>query len=125
MPENDRGIKLTCNVENGVEVEFNAALMQRLIQNLLQNAYKYGREKGHVCLALKKADGRAVLSVKDDGIGISPDDIDKIWQRFWQADPSRNERGSSGLGLSMVKEIQNFTAARQGLKALPVRAANS
>ncbi len=119
VPEDDRGIELTCNVENGIEAEFNAALMQRLIQNLLQNAYKYGREKGHVCLTLKKADGRAVLSVKDDGIGIAPDDIDKIWQRFWQADPSRNESGSSGLGLSMVKEIAEFHGGTARVESSP------
>ena len=50
----------------------------------------------------------AVLSVKDNGIGIAPENQDKIWQRFWQEDPSRGENGSSGLGLAMVKEIAEF-----------------
>ncbi len=47
------------------------------------------------------------MSVKDDGIGIAKEDIAKIWERFYQADPSRtaNENGNMGLGLSMVKWI--------------------
>ena len=108
MPENKRGIELTCDVESGIEAEFNPALMQRLIINLLQNGYKYGKENGHVTLSLRKMEQKMVLSVKDDGIGIAPEDLEKIWQRFWQADPSRNDSGSSGLGLSMVKEIVDF-----------------
>ncbi len=53
------------------------------------------------------ADG-AELSVTDDGIGIAPENLDKVWQRFWQADASRGEDGGSGLGLAMVKEIAQF-----------------
>ncbi len=108
VPEDPRGIKLTCNVENGIEAKFNPALMQRLIINLLQNGYKYGKENGNLILSLEKDGDKIQLSVKDDGIGIMPEDLNKIWQRFWQEDPSRNDRGSSGLGLAMVKEIVEF-----------------
>jgi two-component system sensor histidine kinase BaeS len=46
-----------------------------------------------------------VIRVKDNGIGIKKEDLDKIWQRFWQADSSRGSEGGNGLGLAMVKEI--------------------
>ena len=78
------------------------------MQNLLQNAYKYGRAGGHIRVSLVREDGAAVLRVADDGAGIAAEDIDKIWQRFWQADASRGEDGGSGLGLSMVREMAEF-----------------
>lgn len=108
IPANSRGISLETDIQPQVEAVFNPALMSRVIQNLLQNAYKYGREQGHIWLSLKKEGDRAVLRVRDDGIGIAREDQGKIWQRFWQADASRGEDGGSGLGLAMVREIAEF-----------------
>lgn len=108
LPENRRGIELKCDIEDNLEADFNPALMQRLIINLLQNGYKYGKEGGYIILSLKREGRKLRLSVKDNGIGIAPENMNKIWQRFWQADPARNDSGSSGLGLSMVKEIVEF-----------------
>ena len=78
--------------------------MSAVIKNLLENAYKYGREDGHILLSLSSADGRAVLRVKDDGPGIAEDKLPLVFNRFWQEDPSRSDNGSSGLGLAIVKE---------------------
>jgi two-component system sensor histidine kinase BaeS len=61
-----------------------------------------------VCLALKRTEDGAEISVTDDGIGIAAENLNKVWQRFWQADTSRSEAGSSGLGLAMVREIAQF-----------------
>lgn len=108
VPADYRGITLETDISPDVEAEYNPALMSRVIQNLLQNAYKYGKEGGHIWLSLKQENGRAVLRVRDDGIGIEAKDKDKIWQRFWQADSSRSADGGSGLGLAMVKEIAEF-----------------
>ncbi len=108
VPAADRGIRLETDIEPGVEARFNPTLLSRVIQNLLENAYKYGRENGHIRLSLRREGERAALRVEDDGVGIAPEDLDKVWQRFWQADPSRGDEGSSGLGLAMVKEIAEF-----------------
>ena len=108
MPADSRGIELTKDIEQGIVTEFNQSLMSRVVQNLLQNAYKYGSDGGHIELSLHESEGKAVLSVKDDGIGIAQENLEKIWQRFWQADASRGEDGGSGLGLAMVKEIAQF-----------------
>lgn len=105
VPADDRGIRLETEIEPGIECSFNASLISRVIYNLLQNAYKYGRDNGYVRLALDKENGNAVIKVKDNGQGIAAEDIDKIWQRFWQADSSRGPEAGNGLGLSMVKEI--------------------
>ena len=108
MPEDSRGISFTTDVPDNIEAKFNPSLMSRVVMNLLQNAYKYGRDNGHIKLTLRDGTDFVTLSVSDDGIGIAPENIPKVWQRFWQADPSRSENGSSGLGLSMVREIAHF-----------------
>ena len=108
VPAHRRGISLETDIEEKVEAAYNPALMSRVVQNLLQNAYKYGKEGGHIWLSLRR-DGRgAVLTVRDDGIGISKADQAHIWQRFWQADAARGDESGTGLGLSMVKEIAEF-----------------
>ena len=105
VPADDRGIRMEAEIEPGIECSFNASLMSRVIYNLLQNAYKYGRDNGYVRLSLGRENNDAVIRVKDNGIGIKKEDLDKIWQRFWQADSSRGAEGGNGLGLAMVKEI--------------------
>lgn len=119
MPHDSRGISLETDIKPGIEADFNPALMSRVVQNLLQNAYKYGRENGHILVGLEQRGGRALLRVRDDGIGIAPEDQDKIWQRFWQADTSRGEDGGSGLGLAMVKEIAEFHGGRASVDSEP------
>lgn len=105
VPADDRGIRMETEIDPGIECSFNASLMSRVIYNLLQNAYKYGRDNGYVRLTLSREDSDAVIRVKDNGIGIKKEDLDKIWQRFWQADSARGAEGGNGLGLAMVKEI--------------------
>lgn len=119
LPADDRGISLETDIEEGVTAAFNPTLISRVIQNLLQNAYKYGTSGGHIWLSLKSEEGRAVLRVRDDGIGIAAEDLGKVWQRFWQADASRGEDGGSGLGLAMVKEIAEFHGGSVQVESVP------
>lgn len=67
----------------------------------------------------ENADGKAVLPRCGRRSGIAPEDQDKVWQRFWQADPSRGEDGGSGLGLAMVKEIVQLHGGSVGLESTP------
>ncbi len=119
LPADDRGITLTTDIQPEVQATFNPSLLQRAVYNLLQNAYKYGKPGGHITVTLRTAGHGAALSVADDGIGIAPEDQEKIWQRFWQADPSRGEDGGSGLGLSMVQEIAAFHGGRATVDSTP------
>lgn len=97
--------RLILNIKDGIISEVDPILMSRLIQNLIENAFKYGKPDGHVWVSLDRKNNETVLSVKDDGIGIAPEQQDKVWQRFYQVDPSRSGEGGAGLGLSMVKQI--------------------
>lgn len=103
----EKGITLTAGIADGVTVRGNPELLSRLLTNLVGNAYRYGRADGHIRVDLSTADGDALLRVTDDGIGISEDDRTKIFDRFYQADPSRSDAGS-GLGLAMASEIARF-----------------
>lgn len=103
----EKGITLTAGIADGVTVRGNPELLSRLLTNLVGNAYRYGRADGHIRVDLSTADGDALLRVTDDGIGIAEDDRTKIFDRFYQADPSRSDAGS-GLGLAMASEIARF-----------------
>lgn len=96
------GVTLTCRAE-GVTLMLDVTLMTRLLNNLLSNAFRYGG--GHVTVTVRKQGTDAVLSVSDDGMGIPPEQQEKIWQRFYQVDPARSGSEGTGLGLYMVRQI--------------------
>ena len=101
------GITLKYDIEENIHVKGNRELLSRLITNMISNSYKYGNENGHIEVVLCREKGKARLTVTDDGIGIAPDDLDKVFNRFYQADSSRSG-GGTGLGLSMVREIASM-----------------
>ena len=113
-----RNITVQTELEPGVTVQGDETLLMRLLINLTENAIRYGRPGGQVKLTLRRQDGEAVGTVEDDGIGIVPEDLDKIWQRFWQADPARSG-GGAGLGLSMVRWIAQAHGGRVTVQSEP------
>ena len=119
MPEKRRGISLHTDIADGVRARFNTQLFASLVQNLLQNAYRYGKEGGSIWLALRRDGEKAVLTVRDNGIGMTPEEQEKAWQRFWQADASRSENAGSGLGLSLVKEIAELHGGTVSVTSAP------
>ncbi|WP_160214435.1 c-type heme family protein [Adlercreutzia aquisgranensis] len=90
---------------------------QRILENLLGNAVKFTPDGGHVCLRVEcePASGDVVMRVIDNGIGIHPDDQERIFERFVQVDSTSTRKyNGSGLGLALVKEyaeIQGFSVA--------------
>lgn len=116
VPDEEKGMRMETDIEDGIMCSYNASLISRVIFNLLQNAYRYGKENGFVRLSLKREGGNAILKVSDNGRGIAAEDLDKIWQRFWQADASRGN-GGSGLGLAMVKEIADLHGGSVAVKS--------
>lgn len=100
----EKNIELSWQLEEGVTIVGNKELLQRLLVNLITNAYRYGKEHGHIQVELKQTQTEVRLSVADDGRGIAQEQFAHIWQRFYQADASRSKQGS-GLGLAMVQEI--------------------
>jgi two-component system phosphate regulon sensor histidine kinase PhoR len=80
--------------------------IERLVLNLLDNALKYNQPGGEVALRLSQQDQHAVLEVSDTGIGIPPDSLPRIFERFYRVDKGRSrEEGGTGLGLAIVKHV--------------------
>ena len=103
-PHPEKRITITQNVESDIVISGNEMLLSRLVQNLIDNAYRYGKENGRIIVSLLTKNNCVLLSVKDDGIGIAEDELEKIFDRFYRSDASRTVKGT-GLGLSMVKRI--------------------
>ena len=106
-----KNIKLIRNIEKNIEINLNATLIIQLIQNLLSNADKYGKENGTIEVNLCSDDNKVILSVRDNGIGINEDQLPMIWNRFYRADVSRSETPGFGLGLPLVKKIADIHSA--------------
>ncbi len=79
-------------------------LLHMIIYNLVDNGIKYNKENGYVKINIKDDLDKAIIKIKDNGIGIPSDSMDRIFERFYRVDKSRSkEVGGTGLGLSIVK----------------------
>ena len=101
----EKRITVHRRIEDGIFIDGDQTLLIRLWMNLLENAVSYGREGGNIWISLVQDKEMISGEVRDDGIGISAEDLEHIWERFYRAEESRSSSGSSGLGLSMVKWI--------------------
>lgn len=110
-----KGISVGAHIEDGVNIMADELLIIRLYNNILENALKFS--KSAIEITLSKDQDMAIIRIEDDGIGIAQDDIERIWDRFYQADTSRNDKGS-GLGLSMVKGILKAHEAEYDVKSV-------
>ncbi len=91
------------NIEN---VKADKQKIQQVIYNLIDNAIKFSHDNSFIYVTVREKGEKAQISIKDSGSGISKEDIDKIWDRFYKSDASRGrDKKGSGLGLSIVKEI--------------------
>ena len=84
-------------------------LLEEVIQNLIDNAIKYGKDDGYVKVSLCEKDNEAIIKVEDNGIGIAASDLDRIFERFYRSDKSHSKAiGGTGLGLSIVKHAVEY-----------------
>lgn len=102
-----KSIRIDREIQENISGYVDETLFIRLWMNLIGNGITYGREGGWLKVSLREADGAAVGRVEDNGIGISGEALPHIWERFYQADPSRSgaENSGAGLGLPMVQWI--------------------
>ena len=101
------------------EIEADPSLLEQLIINLIDNAIKY-TDEGKVVLEISHNDNFVKLTVKDTGIGIPAEHINRIFERFYVVDKSRSKRhGGTGLGLSIVKHIVLLHNGKIDVKSTP------
>lgn len=104
-PAEDKDLKFIFDVPDPYSVLGDQRLIQRMIANLIDNAIKYTSEGGTVSVAIRKQDNHCVaITVIDTGIGISDQDLPRIFERFYRCDPSRSKAGI-GLGLSFARAV--------------------
>lgn len=88
-------------------IEGNSEKLYRVVFNLLDNAIRYSPDSANINTQIHEDDKHLILSIKDEGPGLSKDDLKNMFQRFYRGDPSRykNKRIGSGLGLSIAQQI--------------------
>jgi signal transduction histidine kinase len=97
-------VELSKDMPNTVEAD--QALLHQAVYNLTENALKYTPENGHVTISTLSKPGYLTFSIKDSGIGIAPDDLPRLFEKFYRGKQreARAQHGS-GLGLAIVHSI--------------------
>lgn len=100
----ERNARVAIEVAEDVEVHADKTALFRVLANLIDNAIKYTPAGGHICIETIASLKDVTVRIKDDGIGISSEDLPRVWDRLFRGNRSRTERGL-GLGLSFVRAI--------------------
>lgn len=101
----EKGVRINMEMSEDIAVEGDKEQLSELFLSIIDNAIKYNRPNGSVRLSLSKSGSWAVVKVTDSGIGIAPDALNKVFDRFYRADMSRSEIPGTGLGLPIAKGI--------------------
>ncbi len=116
--ENQVIIELVC--PPNLWASINADLLVQAVVNLLDNAVKYSEPGSSVRVQAKRAETNVAISVEDTGIGIAPEHLPRLFERFYRVDKARSRKiGGTGLGLAIVKHIANAHHGRATVASLP------
>ena len=101
--------EIILNADEDILIMANKDILWQAVYNIVDNALKYTPEHGRVEVSLIKEPKKAIISVKDNGVGISSEDIHRIFDRFYRVDKARSrETGGTGLGLSIAHSAIEF-----------------
>ncbi len=99
-------VQLASGGDAGAEVYGDEALLAVALHNLISNAIQYSPQGSRVGVGVSNSDGVVEIAVTDQGVGITEDEQDRVFERFFRTDPARSRNtGGSGLGLSIVKHV--------------------
>jgi signal transduction histidine kinase len=109
----EHGLELTVAAAANLSVRGDNEQLRQVVVILLDNAIRYSSDGGRVHVQARRDGGNALMTVHDTGIGIGPDELPHVFERFYRADEARNrESGGAGLGLAIAREL----VARHGGK---------
>ena len=100
----DKGVSFSIDVADGIDVSGEEFLLETALNNLVQNAIDFSRERGTVWISLTLEKHTALIIIKDEGCGIPAFAINRIFDRFYSLPRPGSEQKSSGLGLCFAKE---------------------
>lgn len=102
-----KNIDVSMDIPSSMEIKMNEMDFQYLFLNLIENAVKYNKERGHI--AIKADEKENSISIEDSGIGIASEDLSRIFERFYRVDKARSRKdGGTGLGLSIAKYVASY-----------------
>ncbi|MDE7226402.1 MAG: HAMP domain-containing histidine kinase, partial [Ruminococcus sp.] len=102
----ESGKNFVINIEEGIRINASEQHIRQMTGIFIDNALKYSKEKGTVRVSLVRDEGKTVLSVYNTGNGVRQDEVDRLFERFYRSDESRNRStGGYGLGLAIAKSI--------------------
>jgi signal transduction histidine kinase len=111
------GCEFSCQGAGPILGRWDRLRIEQVVMNLLSNAFKYGA--GHpVALSVSVVDGEAVIEVRDEGPGVPQADLERIFERFERAAPTR-DHGGLGLGLYVSRQIASAHAGSIAARNLP------
>src|SRR5262249_20675881 len=101
-----------------VRLEADPTRLTQVLSNLLTNAAKYTPEGGHIWLSAEQQDGEVVVRVRDDGLGIPPEVLPRVFDLFVQAEDSAgHSHGGLGIGLALVKSLVEMHGGKVGVRS--------
>lgn len=104
-PTMPRAVSLDIKLPDEYWVVFDAALLERIVDNLLQNALEYAPERSRVQLLLEPMPGGARLRIGNDAPELEPQDLARMGERFWRKSPERDSSRHGGLGLALSQTL--------------------
>lgn len=109
----ERDIRLNADMTDDFEIECDPLKLRQALNNLIENAIKYTRDGGHVSVITKHHGGEGAIRIEDDGVGMSEEHLEHIFERFYRVDKARSrETGGTGLGLHIVRRIALMHSGR-------------
>ncbi|MDE7336958.1 MAG: HAMP domain-containing histidine kinase [Clostridia bacterium] len=110
-----RGIDLETDLKS-ISIDTCESYLEIVLANLMSNAKKFTPQGGKISVAVKKQNGKAILSVADTGCGIDPEEGKRIFDKFYQGDTSHSQEGN-GLGLALVKKVIDILGGEISVKS--------
>ncbi|MCX7920077.1 MAG: ATP-binding protein, partial [bacterium] len=102
----EKQVRLNNEVDKSIQITVDSDKFKQALLNLIENAITYNRQNGSVTIKSNLLDNQIALDIIDTGIGIPPEHLNRIFERFYRVDPSRSElTGGCGLGLAIAKSI--------------------
>ncbi len=114
-----RGIRLLLGKMEPLSIQGDQERIRRVLLNLVDNGIKYTRAGGQVTLSLMRRESWASLQVADSGVGLSPEDREKIFERFYRSAEAHSQGEGSGLGLCIARSIVEAHGGKIELESTP------
>jgi two-component system phosphate regulon sensor histidine kinase PhoR len=116
----ERRITIDLACPNDLEARVNPPLLEQAVMNLIDNAVKYSAEGSRVRVTAGQHEDEVTIAVRDEGCGIAPEHLTRIFERFYVVDKSRSRKlGGTGLGLAIVKHIMQAHGGRVSVESTP------